>query len=85
MTKLMQELERIRKANGWKDQQMADYLGISRSMYSQARSGKKQPGRVFLTKVKARYEWLDLNYYFASEAHYSDTSVTQNDNMAVPA
>jgi len=84
MTKLMQELERIRKANGWTTQQMAKEIGVSRSMYSFARSGQRRPGRQFLGRVKTRFEWLDLNYYFASESHYSDTSVTHSD-MAVPA
>lgn len=82
---LMSELEQIRVSSGWTDEEMADEMGISRAMYSMVRSGKRRPGRQFLAAVKGRFKWLDLNYYFASDSHYSNNPDTKSDTTKAEA
>lgn len=85
MLTLMSELERIRASRGWTDAEMAKHLGVSRAMYTMVRSGRRRPGRRFLTAVKRAFEWLDLNFYFASESRNSDRLVAERNRMPAEA
>lgn len=85
MLTLMSELERIRASHGWTDAEMAEHLGVSRAMYTMVRSGRRRPGRRFLTAVKKSFEWLDLNFYFASESRDSDRPVAERNSVPAEA
>ncbi len=56
-------LQRLRKANGFTQQQMADFLGIQRSAYSNYELGDRQIPLDIMEKA-ANLFGCELNYFF---------------------
>ena len=54
-TILQGNLKRFRKYNGYTQQQISDYLGITRQAYSHYEAGERVPNYVILTKIAEFY------------------------------
>jgi transcriptional regulator with XRE-family HTH domain len=63
---LIAELVRIQRERDWSDREMAEHLGVSRSMWSLVKAGLRQPGAKFLRAVKRAFPYLDMNLFFSS-------------------
>lgn len=57
-TDLIHQLEERRRNLGISDEKFARLLGVSRSMWSQVRSGNKEPGERFIGGVMREFPTL---------------------------
>lgn len=66
----MNNLRKLRKENGYSQEQMAAELGVSLSMYQKVEQGSAKAGRNFMEKIKQRFPEASIDYiFFASNSN----------------
>ncbi len=60
----MEELKQFRTSLGFTANEMADKIGISKSLYDKVESGARKPSREFTTKLKEQFPQFDVNIFF---------------------
>jgi len=60
----MEALKRLRKILKMNQQQMADELGMSKSLYAKVENGNREASREFMTTIKKKYKFIDTNIFF---------------------
>ena len=55
---------RFRNENGYTLDEMAEILGISKSLYEKIEYNDREPSRNFLTKFKKAFPDVDMNVFF---------------------
>lgn len=67
----MNNLRKLRKENGYSQEQMAAELGVSLSMYQKVEQGNAKAGRNFMEKIKQRFPEASIDYiFFASNSNF---------------
>lgn len=67
----MNNLRKLRKENGYSQEQMAAELGVSLSMYQKVEQGSAKAGRNFMEKIKQRFPEASIDYiFFASNSKF---------------
>lgn len=67
----MNNLRKLRKENGYSQEQMAAELGVSLSMYQKVEQGSAKAGRNFMEKIKQRFPEASIDYiFFASNSNF---------------
>lgn len=74
---LIRELVRIQRERDWSDREMAEAMGISRSMWSHVKSGRRAMGPQVLVGIVKAFPWIDIKFYLAQEADNSTQDVTE--------
>lgn len=62
----MEILKEFRESLKLTNQEFADTIGVSKSLYEKVESGVRKPSREFTTKLKAKYPQFDVNIFFIS-------------------
>nr|DAZ36331.1 MAG TPA: helix-turn-helix domain protein [Caudoviricetes sp.] len=60
----MEWLKSFRNENGYTLDEMAEILGISKSLYEKIEYNDREPSRNFLTKFKKAFPDVDMNVFF---------------------
>ena len=60
----MEWLKSFRNENGYTLDEMAEILGISKSLYEKIEYNDRAPSRNFLTKFKKAFPDVDMNVFF---------------------
>ena len=63
----MKTLKEFREAIGKTQQEMANELDISKSMYEKLESGDRKPGREMMKKIKLKYPLIDVSIFLDLE------------------
>lgn len=67
----MNNLRKLRKENGYSQEQMAAELGVSLSMYQKVEQGSAKAGRNFMEKIKQRFPEASIDYiFFTSNSNF---------------
>lgn len=69
MLLIMKCLAMFRKSKGYTTKDMAEYIGVSRSLYEKIEFGARLPSRSFLKKFKEKYPDFDINIFFEELTH----------------
>ena len=59
----------LRKSKNMTNLQMAEFIGISESLYSKIEYGARQPSRFFMQKFKKAFPEYDMNIFFTNKLH----------------
>lgn len=62
----MEELKQFRISLGFTSVEMAEKIGISKSLYNKVETGARKPSREFTTKLKEAFPQFDVNIFFTS-------------------
>ena len=60
----MEWLKSFRNENGYTLDEMAEILGIYKSLYEKIEYNDREPSRNFLTKFKKAFPDVDMNVFF---------------------
>lgn len=63
----MEELKKFRISLGFTAIEMAEKIGISKSLYDKVETGARKPSREFTTKLKEVFPQFDVNIFFTSQ------------------
>lgn len=64
MSVQLKHLKEIRKEKQLTQQEMADYIGVSLSMYEKVERGYIKASRNFIESFKNQYPHIDIDYIF---------------------
>jgi len=64
MKKPLVQLKHFRNEKRLTQQEMADFIGVSLSMYEKVERGYIKASRNFMDAIKARYSQIDINKIF---------------------
>ena len=67
----MECVRNLRKEKNMTCRNMAEAIGVSRSLYEKAEYGDKIPGRKFMEKFKRTFPSFDMNIFFEELLHIS--------------
>ena len=59
----MKTLQDFREALGKNRREMAEEIGISKSMYEKLETGERKPSRELIEKIKMKYPLLDVSIF----------------------
>lgn len=62
----MEELKEFRKSLNLTNQEFAEKIGVSKSLYEKVENGFRKPSREFTTKLKSKYPQFDVNIFFTN-------------------
>lgn len=79
---LVSELARLQQDRGWSDREMAAAMGISRSMWSHVKAGRRGMGPEVLVGIVKAFPWIDIKFYLAQKDDNSTQNVTVMDAEA---
>ena len=65
----MEELKKFRKKQGKTRAEMAHILGVSRSFYEKIEMGDRNVSSNFLSKLKEKFPYVDVNIFFDKQSH----------------
>ena len=65
----MQELKNFRIILNLTAKQMADSIGVSKSLYEKVETGRRKPSNNFTFKFKRKYPKFDVNIFFVKWNH----------------
>lgn len=74
---LIRELERLQRDRDWSDREMAEALGISRSMWSHVKAGRRGMGPEVLVGIVKAFPWIDIKFYLAQQDDNSTQDMTE--------
>ncbi len=60
----MKFLTELRKSKNMSTCDMADFIGVSESLYNKIEYGARQPSRSFMQKFKQAFPEYDMNIFF---------------------
>ena len=60
----MEKLKQFRNSLGFTAIEMAEKIGVSKSLYDKVESGARKPSREFTTKLKEVFPQFDVNIFF---------------------
>ncbi len=60
----MNKLANFRKILGLTQDEMAESMSVSKSLYSKVENGDRKASNNFITKLKRRYPEYDVNSFF---------------------
>ena len=63
----MEELKKFRNALGLTANEMAENIGVSKSLYDKVETGARKPSREFTTRLKEAFPQFDVNIFFAKQ------------------
>lgn len=67
----MEELKDFRTSLGLGIKEVADSIGVSKSLYEKIEYGFREPSRNFITRLKKKYPQFDTNIFFTRINHIS--------------
>ena len=62
----MEKLKQFRNSLGFTAIEMAEKIGVSKSLYDKVESGARKPSREFTTKLKEVFPQFDVNIFFTT-------------------
>lgn len=62
-------LKKFREDMGYTQQEMANILGVSRSLYEKVEYSDRKPSRSFLSKFKEKFPTFNMNIFFDEIIH----------------
>lgn len=65
----MKYLSELRKRENLNSLEMAKRIGISESLYTKVESGRREPSRFFMKKLKEKFPEVDMNIFFSNSIH----------------
>lgn len=65
----MKVLNELRKSKNFNSSQMAEFIGVSESLYTKIECGNRQPSRFFMQKLKSAFPDCDMNIFFINKLH----------------
>ena len=65
----MEWMKKFRNSKGFTASEMADKLGISKSLYEKIEYDDRQPSRNFMERFKKAFPDFDMNIFFAELLH----------------
>lgn len=63
----MKELKEFRNSLKMTSIEMAEKIGVSKSLYDKVEAGARKPSREFTTKLKEVFPQFDVNIFFTKQ------------------
>lgn len=72
----MDWIKQFRQTKNFDTQEMAENIGVSKSLYEKVEYGQRTPSASFISKFKKAFPEVDTNLFFTNTKHVSCSEKT---------